>query len=100
MFKNLPDDLDGAVMRSKTDKNWKGPLSEDFHVRVYEDQGNSNCLIFAPVYSTIAVLDDCFSDAMRKGRNMVVDGKCTSFKIKYVYDSKKDVWPHVVLSWR
>ena len=100
MFKHLPDDLDGAVMRKKTDHNWKGPLSEDFHVMVYEDQSNSNCLIFVPQYATIAVLDDCFSDAMRKGRQQVVDGVCTSFKIKYVYDEKKDVWPHVVLSWR
>jgi hypothetical protein len=79
--------------------NWKAVTeASDFHVGVFKTDV-PNSLIYAPVYNTINLLDECFYSATLAGQKLIVSKQCSAFEIKYRYASDTNCWPHISLTW-
>ena len=81
---------------------WDNLVEEDYHVKVFLDKYpvTEGHLLFVPKYNTVAVLMDCFEDAVRDGMQMVAAGKCDGFNVGFNYGSAAGQtvgWPHVHL---
>ena len=81
---------------------WDQVLSEDYHVRVFQDRYpcTEGHLLFVPRYNTIGVLSDAFEDAMRYGKKMVEMGQWDGFNIGMNYGEAAGQtvdWPHIHL---
>ncbi len=81
---------------------WKNPISEDFHVTVYNDgfPVTTGHLLFVPNYDTPEVIQDAFYDAYRKGLKMVEEGYCDGFNIGMNFGEAAGqtvMYPHIHL---
>lgn len=81
---------------------WEVVLSEDYHVKVFEDKYpvTEGHLLYVPKYNTVAVLVDAFEDAFRYGKLQVESGKWDGFNIGLNYGEAAGQtipWPHVHL---
>jgi len=81
---------------------WDQVLSEDYHVRVFQDRYpcTEGHLLFVPRYNTIGVLSDAFEDAVRYGKKMVELKQWDGFNIGMNYGEAAGQtvgWPHIHL---
>ncbi len=81
---------------------WTDLVEEDYHVKVFQDiyPVTEGHLLFVPKYNTIAVLMECFEDAVRDGIERVNRGEWDGFNIGMNYGSAAGQtvpWPHVHL---
>jgi diadenosine tetraphosphate (Ap4A) HIT family hydrolase len=81
---------------------WDNLVEEDFHVNVYEDKYpvTEGHLLFVPKYNTVAVLMDCFHDAVQDGIKRVQTGEWDGFNVGFNYGpaaGQTVEWPHVHL---
>ena len=81
---------------------WTELVEEDYHVKVFEDiyPVTPGHLLFVPKYNTVAVLMDCFEDAVRDGIERVRTGQWDGFNIGLNYGAAAGQtvpWPHVHL---
>lgn len=96
IFESQPDLLEDSTAP------WDQVLSEDYHVKVFEDRYpvNPGHLLFVPKYNTLGVLRDAFEDAVRYGKTMVESGKWDGFNIGMNYGESAGQtigWPHIHL---
>lgn len=96
IFENQPDLLEDS------NAPWDQVLSEDYHVRVFEDRYpvTPGHLLFVPKYNTLGVLRDAFEDAVRYGKGMVESGAWDGFNIGMNYGESAGQtigWPHIHL---
>jgi hypothetical protein len=82
------------LTKKHTPPDWVETGRSDYHVAVYLTN-EPNCLIFAPLYNTIDLLDDCMWSATMEGKQLTLIGECTAYEIRKVVDG----WPHVTLKW-
>jgi len=81
---------------------WTELVEEDYHVKVFQDiyPVTEGHLLFVPKYNTIAVLMECFEDAVRDGIERVNRGEWDGFNIGMNYGpaaGQTVPWPHVHL---
>jgi len=81
---------------------WTELIEEDYHVKVFGDiyPVTEGHLLFVPKYNTVAVLMDCFEDAVRDGIKRVQQGEWDGFNIGMNYGpaaGQTVPWPHVHL---
>lgn len=81
---------------------WDSIVEEDYHVKVFLDKYpvTEGHLLFVPKYNTIAVLMDCFEDAVRDGIERVKSGEWDGFNVGFNYGQAAGQtveWPHVHL---
>jgi diadenosine tetraphosphate (Ap4A) HIT family hydrolase len=81
---------------------WTNPISEDYHVLVYEDQYpvTEGHLLYVPKYNTTHVLADALEDAVRFGLKNVFEGKWDGFNVGMNIGEAAGQtcsWPHVHL---
>lgn len=79
---------------------WDQVLSEDYHVKVFEDRYpvTEGHLLFVPKFNTIGVLEDAFESAVRYGKKMVESGSWDGFNIGMNYGEAAGQtirWPHI-----
>jgi diadenosine tetraphosphate (Ap4A) HIT family hydrolase len=62
---------------------WKDPIQEDFHVVIYQDKYpvTEGHLLFVPQYAADGVIEDCFADAFKVGKQKVASGEWDGFNI-------------------
>jgi diadenosine tetraphosphate (Ap4A) HIT family hydrolase len=62
---------------------WKDPILEDFHVVIYADKYpvTEGHLLFVPQYAADGVIEDCFADALKVGKQKVKSGEWDGFNI-------------------
>jgi diadenosine tetraphosphate (Ap4A) HIT family hydrolase len=93
---NGPDTLSAA------DVPWTNPIKEDFQIKVFQDKFpvTSGHLLFVPKYNSIPVLMEAIEDAIRHGKNMVLNHEYDGFNIGINYGEAAGQtiqWPHVHL---
>lgn len=78
---NLFYSLDDA--RAAGQAPWNDVVQDDFHVVVYKDKYpvTDGHLLFVPKYSADGVIEDCFADALRVGKERVQAGDWDGFNI-------------------
>lgn len=81
---------------------WNQLVDEDIHFKVFLDRYpvTEGHLLFVPKYNTLAVLNEVFDAAVRKGKTMVETGDCDGFNIGLNYGAAAGQtvgWPHVHL---
>ncbi len=81
---------------------WTELVEEDYHVKVFRDiyPVTDGHLLFVPKYNTVAVLMDCFEDAVRDGIKRVQEGEWDGFNVGMNYGQAAGQtvpWPHVHL---
>jgi diadenosine tetraphosphate (Ap4A) HIT family hydrolase len=62
---------------------WTEKVQEDFHVVVFEDKYpcTPGHLLFVPQYAADGVIEDCFADAFKHGKEMMEKGEWDGFNI-------------------
>ena len=96
IFESLPDEINKSVAP------WTELVSEDFHVKIFEDiyPVTPGHLLFVPKYNTLRVLMDAVEDAVRHGKSRVKSGEWDGFNIGMNYGATAGQtvpWPHVHL---
>lgn len=96
VFKNQPPFIEDSSAP------WDNLIEQDYHVKVFADKYpvTEGHLLFVPKYNTVAVLMDCFEDAVRDGLRMVEEGRCDGFNVGFNYGQAAGQtveWPHVHL---
>ena len=78
---NLHYSLDDA--RDAGQAPWDNIVQDDFHVVIFKDKYpvTEGHLLFVPKYSSVGVIEDCFSDALRLGQEKVNSGEWDGFNI-------------------
>ena len=78
---NIYYSLDDAKAAGVTP--WDNVVQEDFHVVTFKDKYpvTEGHLLFVPQYSADGVIEDCFADALKTGKQMVANGECDGFNI-------------------
>jgi diadenosine tetraphosphate (Ap4A) HIT family hydrolase len=81
---------------------WTELVEEDYHIKVFEDKYpvTEGHLLFVPKYNTVAVLMDCFEDAVQDGIKRVQEGEWDGFNVGFNYGQAAGQtveWPHVHL---
>lgn len=81
---------------------WTDVFREDFHVIVYKDKYpvTEGHLLFVPKYNSLAVLTDAFEDAVRYGKQMVIEKVWDGFNIGLNAEKAAGqtvMWPHIHL---
>lgn len=78
---NLFYSLDDA--RAAGQAPWTDVVQDDFHVVVYKDKYpvSEGHMLFVPKYSADGVIEDCFADALRVGKEKVQSGEWDGFNI-------------------
>ena len=56
---------------------WTEKVQEDFHVVIFEDKYpcTPGHLLFVPQYAADGVIEDCFADAFKHGKEMIEKGE-------------------------
>jgi diadenosine tetraphosphate (Ap4A) HIT family hydrolase len=89
IFESQPDLIEDSTAP------WDQVLSEDYHVRVFQDRYpcTEGHLLFVPRYNTFGVLTDAFEDAVRYGKKMVEMGVAVAVLLTvttgYIIGSRK-----------
>lgn len=62
---------------------WDNVVQEDFHVVIFKDKYpvTEGHLLFVPQYSADGVIEDCFADALKIGKQKVESGEWDGFNI-------------------
>jgi len=62
---------------------WNDVVQEDFHVVIYKDKYpvTEGHLLFVPQYAADGVIEDCFADAFKVGKQKVASGEWDGFNI-------------------
>jgi diadenosine tetraphosphate (Ap4A) HIT family hydrolase len=78
---NLHYTLDDA--REAGQAPWNEVVREDFHVVIFKDKYpvTEGHLLFVPQYSADGVIEDCFADALKIGKQKVESGEWDGFNI-------------------
>jgi diadenosine tetraphosphate (Ap4A) HIT family hydrolase len=78
---NLHYTLDDA--RSVGQAPWDNVVQEDFHVVIFKDKYpvTEGHLLFVPQYAADGVIEDCFADALKIGKQKVESGEWDGFNI-------------------
>lgn len=81
---------------------WTELVEEDYHVKVFRDiyPVTEGHLLFVPKFNTVAVLMDCFEDAIKDGIKRVQEGEWDGFNVGMNYGpaaGQTVMWPHVHL---
>ena len=96
IFESLPDEINKNVAP------WTELVSEDFHVKIFEDiyPVTPGHLLFVPKYNTLGVLMDAVEDAVRHGKSKIESGEWDGFNIGMnwgVAAGQTVMYPHVHL---
>ena len=94
IFKDIPDDIGDSTAP------WTELVSEDYHVKVFEDKYpcTPGHLLFVPKYNTLSVLEDAFTDAVTHGKSKVEAGEWDGFNVGLNYGEAAGQtvnWPHI-----
>lgn len=78
---NLFYSLDDAQVAGQAP--WDDVVRDDFHVVVFKDRYpvTEGHMLFVPQYSADGVIEDCFADALRVGKEKVASGEWDGFNI-------------------
>jgi hypothetical protein len=82
----------------KLPPTWVEQPGSDFHVAVYKDDVPES-LIFAPMYNTLELIDDCVYTATHVGNKMMADKICKNVFVDYNLESPTNLWPYIRLRW-
>ncbi len=76
---------------------WKDPIQEDFHVVIYADKYpvTEGHLLFVPQYAADGVIEDCFADALKVGKQKVKSGEWDGFNMVLIGEKLQDKLYHI-----